>query len=111
MEYFQYAEFLLYAIVVAPVLAYAQGKVAETLEKRDAWKDAQGNKYLKPGKRFNQIREAGNASKLCGAGSIVSVAYGRVEIVQDDDGGRMVFSLREWKALHPEWSATNNGRK
>lgn len=111
MEYFQYAEFLLYALLVAPVMAYAQGKVTERLAKRDAWRDAQANPYLKQGQRFNQVREAGNPTKLCGAGVVRSVAYGMVAIVQDDDGGVMVFTLQEWKALHPEWSNPQNGRK
>ena len=104
MNVFQYWEFLAYGLIVAPVMAYASAKVTERLEKRDAWKDAQSNPYLKTGQRFNQLREAGNPTKLCGAGVVKSVAYGQVQIRQDDDGGVMTFTLREWKALHPEWT-------
>ena len=110
MNVFGSVEYLVYAVIVVPVLAYAQAKTREYLEKRDAWKDAQANPYVKPGRRFNQLKEAGNPTKVCGAGMIHSVERGRIEIVQDDDGGRMVFTLREFKALHPEWSAAAPAR-
>lgn len=104
MDLFQYWEFLVYGLIVAPVMAYASGKVTERFAKRDAWKDAQANPYLKKGAKLNQLREAGNPTKVCGKAIVKEVAYGRVTIVQDDDGGIMNFTLQEWKTMHPEWA-------
>ena len=96
-------QYLLYGLVIVPVLAYAQTKVRSVLDARDAWRDAQANIYLQPGRLFHSVLEAGNPHSLCGRGRIASRSRKGVTITLLPSGAIMRFGLREWASMHPIW--------
>ena len=86
--------------ILAPIAAWAGGKIVERQRKQRALKRVQANPYLKVGAKFNRIMTP-DGTTLVGEGLISFIGLGIMEILNKDGNHLMSFSLVEWESLHP----------
>ena len=106
-------QYLLYGLILVPIISYFQAKVSMYLKKKDAYNDLLSNPYCKIGATILFLKEKGNPEFICKNATIIDLRYGLVKLLipnsRDVPNGYpssssesiMRFTCQEWKELHP----------
>lgn len=93
------------ALTIVPVIAMLVQRLmlryTKYMDKYWALKAVEAAPHVYEGARYSSIRTESGDADMCGPCTLTSLKLGRVEVVINETGHKMNWSVQEWLRLHP----------